>query len=116
LIPRISARSSPVIIAPSPKSSPARHCEVIEKLYHKALGITREQEAKLWNCAPRRASLAAPRSGPARRGPRPPRTGLWLVHRRFRHTRSQRSQGTPRRAGVTKFCALLKASRRIGPG
>ncbi|MBI3769790.1 MAG: zinc ribbon domain-containing protein [Deltaproteobacteria bacterium] len=44
------------------------------------------------------AALAAP--GQARRGPRPPRPALRLVHRRLRHTRPAGRAGAPRRLGV----------------
>jgi hypothetical protein len=44
------------------------------------------------------ASLA--RSGQARRGTRSSRSGLWLVHRRIRHARSEGGQRFTRRADV----------------
>ena len=45
-----------------------------------------------------RAAVA--RSGQARRGPRPARAGLRLVHRGLRHRRPEGRQGAARRAGV----------------
>src|SRR5208337_2854582 len=54
-----------------------------------------------------RASLA--RSGPARRGARPPRARLRPVHRRFRHARPERGQGVaggPQVAGAGTSATL----------
>ena len=65
------------------------HAEAAEELYRKALGIAREQEAKLWEL---RAALSCPavaRPGSPRRGERPAHPDLRLVHRGLRHPRSQ---------------------------
>ena len=53
------------------------------------------------SCAPRPASPGCGRDqGRARRGPRPARAGLRLVHRGLRYRRSEGRQGAARRAGV----------------
>ena len=59
------------------------------------------RSAKLWElrAATSLARLWA-RAGQARRGPRPARPGLRLVHRGLRYRRSQGRQGAARRAGV----------------
>ena len=65
------------------------HTDAAEELYRKALSIAEEQEAKLWELrAAREPHPAPPRPGPPCRSPRPPRSGLRLVHRGFRHPRS----------------------------
>jgi predicted ATPase len=71
-----------------------RHSEAAEELYRRALRIAEGQGARLWKL---RASVglapASPRPAPPSRSPRPPHAGLRLVHRRFRHPRSQRGEG-----------------------
>ncbi len=52
------------------------------------------------SCAPRPASPGCGATGQARRGPRPARAGLRLVHRGLRYRRSEGRQGAARRAGV----------------
>ena len=83
------------------------HSEAAEELYRKALSIAEEQEAKLWEL---RAAVeprpAPPRPGPPRRSPRPSRAGLRLVHRRLRHARSQRGEGTARRTRLYQASSL----------
>ena len=58
-----------------------------EACFIRAMAVAREQSAKLWElrAATSLARLLA-RAGPARRGPRTPRAGLRLVHRRLRHS------------------------------
>ena len=66
------------------------HAEAAEELYRKALGIAREQEAKLWELrAADESCPALARPGSPRRSERPARPGLRLVHRGLRHPRSQ---------------------------
>ena len=64
------------------------HAEAAEELYLKALGIAREQEAKLWElrAAASLARLWLDQGSPCR-GPRSARAGLRLVYRRLRHPR-----------------------------
>jgi len=65
--------------------------EPAEALFTRSLEIARRQEAKTFELRAAGAALAAP--GQARRGPRPPRPTLRLVHRRLRHARSEGRQG-----------------------
>jgi hypothetical protein len=61
--------------------------------------------------------LARPRQG--QRGPRPPRAGLRMVHRRFRHARSEGREGAARRAelsGLSSPARLLYVLLSITPG
>ena len=67
----------------------------------RAIDTARSQQAKSLElrAATSLARLWA-RPGQARRGPRPARAGLRLVHRGLRHRRPQGRQGAARRAGV----------------
>jgi hypothetical protein len=71
-----------------------------EACYLQALAVAQNQGARLWEL---RATTSLARlwrdSGPARRGARPPRASLRLVHRGLRHRRPQGRQGAARRVG-----------------
>jgi hypothetical protein len=63
----------------------------------------------------RREPRPAPsRPGPPRRSQRPPRAHLWLLHRRLRHPRPQRGEGTAQRAKLTtnRPCGGSNGNRR----
>jgi hypothetical protein len=72
-----------------------------------ALGIARRREPR----------PAPPRPGSPNQSPRPPRPGLRLVHRRFRHARSQSGEGAARGSQyVRNWQCALKARIISGGG
>ena len=77
--------------------SPEPRAAKAEAHFDRALTVAEAQRAKSWEL---RAAMskAAPvaRSGEARSGPRSSQASLRLVHRRFRHARSEASQGAAR--------------------
>ena len=81
------------LMSPEPDAAKA------EAYFERALAVAREQQAKSWEL---RAAMSMARlwrdQGKRRRGPRSSRSGLWLVHRRLRHARSEGGQGLARRA------------------
>ena len=69
--------------------------DAAEADFRRALEIARQQEARSLSCAPRGTSrMLAGRRKTA--GRRPPRAGLWLVHRRFRDGGPRGGQGAAR--------------------
>ena len=67
-----------------------------------AIRIAQAQQAKSLELrAADESRPAVGRAGPARRSPRSPRPGLWLVHRGLRHRRSERGKGAARPVGVS---------------
>lgn len=78
-------------------ASSARNEAEAEACFRQAIDVARAQEAKSLEL---RASLmlssALGREQEARRGPRPAGLGLRLVHRRFRHRRSEGREGAAR--------------------
>ena len=77
--------------------------EAAETSLHQALHRSTTASCHRLGTAGRYAPRPAPpRPGSPRRSPRSPRAGLWLVHRRLRHARSQSGKGATRRAGVSR--------------
>ena len=88
--------------------------EEAEALFGQSLEIARRQEAKTFELRAA-TSLARlwQRQGKRDAGPRPPRPGLRLVHRRLRHARSEGREGAARRAEVVRssspvFCRFVR--------
>ena len=81
-----------------------------ETLFGQSLEIARRQEAKAFELRAT-TSLARlwQRQGQARRGPRPPRSALRLVHRRLRHARPEGRAGAA--GGAVGAPILAKGER-----
>jgi hypothetical protein len=77
--------------------SPEPDAAIAQTYFERALAVARTQQAKSWEL---RAAMSMARlwrdQGQAGCGPRSSRSGLWLVHRRLRHARSERGEGAAR--------------------
>ena len=75
-----------------------------ERCFRKAMAVAQAQGAKLWEM---RAATSLARlwaeQGRARRGPRPARPGLRLVHRGLRYRRPEGRQGAARGAALSQM-------------
>jgi predicted ATPase len=81
-----------------------------EVAFRQALQLARQQQAKSWELRVATSLAGLGRAGPARRSPGASGARLWLVHRGFRHTRSEGGEGTARQLGLN-FLSLKAASR-----
>ena len=81
--------------------SPERDAAKAEAYFERALAVARQQQAKSWEL---RAAMSMARlwrdQGKPDAGSRTARSGLWLVHRRLRHARSEGGEGVAQRVGV----------------
>jgi hypothetical protein len=86
--------------------SPEPDAAKAEAYLERALTVARRQQAKSWEL---RAAMSMARlwrdQGKAAASSRTARSGLWLVHRRVRHARSERGQGVAGRAIAATRCS-----------
>jgi tetratricopeptide (TPR) repeat protein len=69
--------------------------------FHDAIALAREMSAKAWELRAATSLARLWRDQGRRADARSAGAGLWLVHRRLRHRRSERRQGAARRAGLS---------------
>ena len=100
-------RSSIVSPAKSHSCRPSRMRPKQKAYFERALAVARKQQAKSWEL---RVAMSMARlwrdQGKRQQARESSRSGLWLVHRRFRHARSEGGQDAARRAA-----RLINASK-----
>ena len=100
------------LMAPEPDAAKA------EGYFDRALSVARAQQAKSWELRTATSMARLWRDqGKRDAGPRSARSGLWLVHRRLRHARSERGQGLARRVArlTTNFETAPTLLQRMSP-